>query len=90
MKRLVNSTFIFVVLLLALAVSTFLYGAEVPTPFLEWAAVILYSNYFIIISFNTPFYESIHDEGRLLLLAKDQNNNTKANGDVKLSSETML
>ncbi len=44
-----------------LSLSTIFFGPKYwVTPALEWATVFLHMNYFSIINFTNPFYDSIH------------------------------
>jgi hypothetical protein len=52
--------------LLGLGISAAYCKDNVPTPFFEWAVGIYYIMFFAIVSFDNPFYDSIHEEGDLV------------------------
>ena len=43
-----------------LGLSMLLFGSRVPTPFLEWACVLYYVNFFAIASATNEYYDSVH------------------------------
>ncbi|CDW83236.1 UNKNOWN [Stylonychia lemnae] len=57
---------VIVVLLAALLLSFIFYHSKVPTPLIEWAVVLYYSNFFAIASYANGFYDSVHQDGTLI------------------------
>lgn len=49
--------------LLLLGLSALLHG---PTPLFEWITVLYFVNFFAIMAFTNPFYDSVHEEGTLI------------------------
>lgn len=52
--------------LVALLVSINFYTSHVPTPFIEWGAVLYFVNFFSIASFANAYYDSVHEDGTLI------------------------
>ena len=55
--------------LIALLIASYLaFGSEFwTTPVLEWSTVFIHMNYFNMINFTNPFYDSIHPYGHLVM-----------------------
>ena len=64
--RLKSGSRVIVVLLVALLISIIFYHTNVPTPLIEWAVVLYYSNFFAIASYANGFYDSVHEDGTLI------------------------
>ena len=52
--------------LIAFGVSIAVAPRSVSTPLLEWFVVLYFVNFFIIVSFDNPYYDSVHEPGMLV------------------------
>jgi hypothetical protein len=53
--------------LLTFGASVGLFGSDFwLTPFSEWALTLIYVNYFSVLVFASPFYDSIHPYGKII------------------------
>jgi Frag1/DRAM/Sfk1 family len=64
--RLSNSVTTLVLLTAAFGLGHFLYGSGGITAIFEWATVLYFVNFFTIASFDNPFYDSVHEPGKLV------------------------
>jgi len=71
MKKASNTLFI---ILGSLGISIAIFGSKVPTPFLEWACVLYYVNFFAIASSTNEYYDSVHEYSDELVKVKKQSN----------------
>ncbi|CDW78258.1 UNKNOWN [Stylonychia lemnae] len=65
-KLMMNNTWGLLIFLVAFLISIALVKSSVPTPFIEWATVLYFVNFFAIASFTNDFYDSVHEDGKLI------------------------
>ena len=65
-SRMQSATWTMLLLAFGFGISIYFVKSSVPTPFLEWALVLYFVNFFTIASQANAFYDSVHEDGTLI------------------------